>query len=94
MSKKVKLFKSKERRTRNEVSTFLKDLAAKIDEGQVLLRQGNQETNLELPDNVKFEVEADQKQKKHKGLKYSLEVEIEWYEGDKVNRGDGKLELG
>lgn len=94
MSQKVKLFKSKERRTRSEVSTFLRELAGKIEEGQVVLRQGSQETNLDLPENMVFEVEAERKEKKHKGLKQTLELEIEWYEGDNVNRGDGKLELG
>ena len=94
MARKQKLFKSDERRTRDEVSAFLRELADKVAGGIVVLKQGQQEIQVELPHNLILDVEIKEKEKRHKGLKHTLEVEIEWYEGDDEIRGDGTLELG
>ena len=82
MSSKHRLFKSEEKQSRSDVSAFLHELADKIGEGQVVLRQGDSEVVLEIPENLVLEIKADQKDKKGRGPRHSLEIEIQWYDDD------------
>jgi amphi-Trp domain-containing protein len=91
MGKEVRLFKSEERKTRAEVSDFLTQLADKLNQGQVILRQGAEELSLELPQNLILEIQVEDEDKKKKGTQHSLEVEIKWYDHDDAG---GPLELG
>jgi amphi-Trp domain-containing protein len=91
MSKERRLFKSEERKTQSEVSAFLHVLADKIATGQVVLRQGQEEITLQLPQNLVLEIQVEEEDKRDKGLQHSLEVEIKWYEGEAQG---GPLELG
>lgn len=81
MAKKTILFKSDERKNLKEVAAFLRQLADKIESGEVVLRRGAEEVKLRLPATVDFEIEAEAKPKK-RGTQQSLEIEIEWYEGE------------
>lgn len=92
MGRETRLFKSEERKTRAEVSHFLHQLADKISEGQVVLRQGQEEIILQLPENLILEVQVEDEDKKTKGIQHSLEVEIKWFDNDQA--GGGPLELG
>jgi amphi-Trp domain-containing protein len=91
MGKEKKLFKSEERRNRSEVCTFLRQLADKIDEGRVILSQGQEELSLDLPHNLVLEIQVEDEDKKRKGIQHSLEIEIKWFEGDAAG---GPLVLG
>jgi amphi-Trp domain-containing protein len=91
MGKEVRLFKSEERKNRADVSAFLHQLADKINEGQVILRQGGEELSLNLPHNLILEIQVEDEDKKRKGIQHSLEVEIKWFDDDS---GGGPLELG
>jgi amphi-Trp domain-containing protein len=91
MAKEIRLFKSEERKTRPEVSAFLHQLADKIAAGQVLLRQGQEEVSLQLPQNLILEIQVEDEDKKTRGTQHSLEVEIKWFDGDEAG---GPLELG
>lgn len=91
MGKEVRLFKSEERKSRPEVTAFLRELADKIDSGQVILRQSEEQTTLEIPQNLVLEIQVDNEDKKHKGVQHSLEIEITWYDDDAKR---GPLELG
>lgn len=91
MGKEVILFKSKERKARADVSGFLRQLADKIDEGKVVLKQGAEELALEIPHNLILEIQVEDEDKKRKGLEHSLEVEIKWFDSDAPG---GPLELG
>ena len=91
MGKETRLFKSEERKSREEVSTFLTQLAGKISEGTVVLRQGAEEINLELPYNLILEIQVEDEDKKRKGIQHSLELEIKWFDDDSPA---GPLELG
>lgn len=91
MGKETTLFKSKERNRRTDVVSFLHALADKIDQGQVVLRQGRDEVTLKIPESIVLEVKAEDEQKKVKGVQHSLEVELKWY--DKDHNG-GELQLG
>ncbi|MGD8585266.1 MAG: amphi-Trp domain-containing protein [Chloroflexota bacterium] len=91
MGKETRLFKSQERHTRDEVSAFLHQLADKIGQGQVVLRQGKDEISLALPSKLVLEVQVEDEDKKRKGIQHSLEVEIKWFDSDEAG---GSLELG
>ena len=91
MGKETRLFKSEERKNRADVSAFLHQLADKVNEGQVILRQGVEELALNLPHNLILEIQVEDEDKKRKGIQHSLEVEIKWFDGDS---GGGPLELG
>ena len=91
MGKETRLFKSEERKNRGEVSAFLTQLAAKISEGQVVLRQGQEEIALQIPQNLILEIQVEDEDKKTKGIQHSLEVEIKWFDDDSSS---GPMELG
>ena len=94
MSKERKIFKSEEHKHRSEVSDFLHQIAGKIGEGQVILRQGQQEIILELPENLVLEIQVEEENKRERGLQHSLEIEIKWTEGAQGGSEAGPLELG
>ncbi|NBD34533.1 MAG: amphi-Trp domain-containing protein, partial [Chloroflexi bacterium] len=61
--KKRILFKSKERRDLQSVSAFLHQLADKLAEGEVLLRQGADEVSIAVPGNLRMSLKAKEKVK-------------------------------
>ncbi len=91
MGKEITLFKSEEMKARAEVSAFLQMLAAKLNAGQVVLRAGEEELTLEIPHRVVLEVQAEDEDKKAKGIQHSLEITIKWFDADGLA---GPLELG
>ena len=90
MGKETRLFKSEERKSRSDVGAFLHQLADKISEGQVVLRQGQEEIVLQFPHNLILEVQVEDEDKGAKGIQHSLEVEIKWFDDEE----GGPLELG
>lgn len=92
MAKKTVLMKSKDRLSRADAAAFLRQLADKVESGEVSLIQGSQEVSLEIPAQVTLEVDAEDKSKK-RGTKRSLEIEMEWYVGMEGEARSG-LELG
>ena len=91
MGKEVILFKSEEKRDRADVAAFLRQLADKVEAGDVVLRQGADELTLSIPPVVTLEVKAEEESSK-KGPKNSLEIELEWRPG--AEQQEGRLELG
>lgn len=90
MGRETKLFKSQERKSRAEVAEFLRQLADKVDADGVVLRQGQEEIALRLPESLILEIQVEDEDKGTKGVQHSLEVEIKWFEGDQA----GPVELG
>ncbi|OKH19328.1 amphi-Trp domain-containing protein [[Limnothrix rosea] IAM M-220] len=91
MGRETRLFKTKEAKTRTEVSNFLRQIAEKIAQGEVILRQGTEELTLQIPENLILEIQVEDEEKKTKGLQHSLEMEIKWFDNDAAS---GSLELG
>lgn len=91
MGKEVRLFKSEERMNRDDTSAFLHQLADKLAEGNIILRQGSEEINLTIPHNLILEIQVEDEDKISKGVKHSLELEIKWFDEDAQS---GPLELG
>lgn len=90
MGRETRLFKSEERKGRAEVGAFLRELADRIAEGEVVLRQGQEEITLQLPQGLVLEVQVEDEDKGVKGIQHSLEVELKWYDAEQ----GGPLELG
>ena len=91
MGKETRLFKSEERMSRPDLSAFLHQLADKLSEGNVALRQGGEQITLEMPHNLILEIQVEDEDKKRKGVQHSLELEIKWFDKDAPS---GPLELG
>ena len=91
MGKEVRLFKSEDRFSRADASEFLRQLADKIESGNVNLKQGNQEMQLTIPHHLILEIQVEDEDKKTRGIQHSLEVELKWF--DDMNES-GPLELG
>ncbi len=83
MGKEKVLFSSEEKRSRSDVAAFLRALAEKLETGKVVLQQGEQSLALDIPGNLTLEIKAEEEDKRTK-TKYSLEVELEWYPGEKA----------
>ncbi len=90
MGKEIVLFKSEERKERPSVVSFLHQLADKLEEGEVTFRQGTEEITVVVPDRIILEVKVEEEGKKGRTQR-SIEVEIEWIEGDESG---GALTLG
>jgi amphi-Trp domain-containing protein len=73
------LFKSEERKNIQEVADVLRQIADKIEKGEVVLKRGSEEVRLEIPSNVILELKVEEETKKN--TKRTLEIEIEWIEG-------------
>lgn len=83
MGREIVLFKSEERKDLDSVVDFLHQLADTLAENQVKLRRGTEELTVHIPNNVVFEIKVEEENKQGK-MKRSLEVEIEWIEGDET----------
>ncbi len=90
MSKETILFSSEEPRSLQSVAEFLRQLADKLDQKEVTFKQGKQELNVRVPNNVVLEIKVEEEAKKRKTQR-SIEIEIEWNEGDE---GVGGVSLG
>ena len=80
----------RENRFKKNVAAFLHQLADKLAENRVILRQGTQEIIVDIPNNVVLEIKVEEELKKKK-TQQSLEIEIEWNVGE---ADPGYLELG
>lgn len=92
MGKETILMRSEEKVSRSEAAAFLRQLADKLDAGQVTLKQGSDELLLEIPAQITLEVKAEDEPKR-KGTQRSLEIEFEWMLGAAVDSPSG-IELG
>lgn len=81
MAKKNLLLKSDEVMSRADVAGFLRQVSEAVAKGQVTLKQGEEMVEVDIPDQVEFEVEVAEKPKK-KGKQLSLEFELEWIVGE------------
>lgn len=91
MGRETVLFSSKETRSRADISTFLREVADRMDTGRITLRQGPNELVLDLPSQMVLELKVEDEEKRRKGTQHSLEIELKWYDGGEPFVG---LELG
>ncbi len=86
MGRETVLFRSEEHKTRPEVVGFLRGLADRVEKGEVTFQQGDDSVTVNLPHNLVLELKVETEDKKGRE-KRTLEVEIEWYEGDNGDTG-------
>lgn len=82
VTKEKVLLKSENPKTLGEISEFLRALADKVQDGNLILKQAGEEVNLSLPQNCVLEVKVEE-EPRGDTKKYQLEVEIEWSENGK-----------
>jgi amphi-Trp domain-containing protein len=90
MGQGTRLVKSEGRVARNDAAAFLRELADKVEAGRVVLRRCGEELTLALPESLVLEIQADEEVKGARGMQRSLEIELEWREGEE----GGPVELG
>ncbi|MGD2105619.1 MAG: amphi-Trp domain-containing protein [Anaerolineae bacterium] len=89
MAKKSTLFRAEEWKSRQSTAAFLRELADNLEAGEVILRRGDDEINLALPETVELEIKVREKVKEHK-TERELEIEIEWTQ----EQAEGTVTLG
>ncbi len=87
MGRETILFKSAEKKTVAETASVLRAIADKIEFGKITLSSQASEVELVIPENVTLEIKAEEEQGRT-SLKRSLEIEIEWNEGDTQGAGN------
>ena len=85
MGKETILFKSEEKKTSSDIANTLRQIADKIDDGTMILKQGSEEITLEFPKNMVLELKIEEEQGKR--LKKSFEIELEWIIGEEQSDG-------
>lgn len=75
------LFKSEDMKSKKEAADILRQIADKIEEGNIVLKKGSEEVSVDIPEKVEVEIEASKKDKNGQ-TKKQLEIEIEWVEGE------------
>ena len=85
MGRETVLFKSEEKKASREVANTLRQIADKIDDGTMILKQGSEEITLEFPKNMVLELKIEEEQGKR--LKKSFEIELEWIIGEEQSNG-------
>ena len=85
MGRETVVFKSEEKKTSNDIANTLRQIADKIEEGTMILKQGSEEITLEFPKNMVLELKIEEEQGKR--LKKSFEIELEWIIGEEQSNG-------
>jgi amphi-Trp domain-containing protein len=83
MSKEHILMRSEERQSVAQAAAFLRELADRLAAGQINLRQGDEELSLSVSGDVNLELKVEE-EARASGRKMSLEIEIEWREGEEA----------
>ena len=86
MGRETVLFKTEEKMSRNDAAELLRQIADKIDNGKVVLQQGNKNVKLKIPGRVEVEIKAEKEVGRRKAKK-KIEVEIEWLVGSDADKG-------
>ncbi len=86
MGRETVLFKSEEKKTSSDIANTLRQIADKIDDGTMILKQGTEEITLEFPKKMVLELKIEEEQGK-KRLKKSFEIELEWIMGEEQSDG-------
>jgi len=85
MARETVLFKSEEKKASSDIANNLRQIADKIDDGSMILKQGSEEITLEFPKNMVLELKVEEEQGKR--LKKSFEIELEWAIGEEQAGG-------
>ncbi|MFW6003749.1 MAG: amphi-Trp domain-containing protein [Halanaeroarchaeum sp.] len=89
------LFKSESPQSREDIATYLRTVADKLEQGgPITLRSGGESVTMEPPARPTFEVKAEREGPTGGPDELSVEFELEWDEGAEGEAGGGgKLEI-
>lgn len=89
------LFESESDQTREEIASYLRSVAEKLEQGDAItLKSGSESVTMEPPARPTFEVKAEREGPTDGLGELSIEFELEWDEnGDEGNDGSGQLEI-
>ncbi|AEH39090.1 amphi-Trp domain-containing protein [Halopiger xanaduensis] len=89
------LFKSESDLPREEIASYLRSVADKLDQGEtVTLKSGSESVTMDPPARPTFEVKAEREGPADGPGELSIEFELEWDEnGDETDAGSGQLEI-
>ena len=90
MSAKNTLFRSKETLERREVVELLHQLADSLERDELVLRQGEQSTRLQVPKTVALQIKA-ASQDKRENTKHAVSLKLSWREGEEPQ---GEVSIG
>jgi amphi-Trp domain-containing protein len=82
MAKKVKLFRHKTYKSKDEVSEFLQELGQKVAEGEVVFKQTPEDFLLEIPNHMTLNVKVNKKKKPAEGTRHKMTIKLTWNESD------------
>lgn len=87
------LFETERSHSREEIATYLRSVADKLDDGgDLTLSSGGESVELAVPDRPTFEVKAERET--NSGTpELSVEFELEWKEGQDAEGGSGDLSI-
>jgi amphi-Trp domain-containing protein len=85
MAKKSVLLKSKERKDVQSVAAFLRQLADRLEQREVVFQRGDEEIVVPVASDVVLSLKVKEKAKK-RGLKRKLKLALKWVDG---KRGKG-----
>jgi len=89
------LFKLESDQSREEIASYLRAVADKLDSGNAMtLKAGSESVTLNPPDRPTFEVKAEREGPAGNMTERSIEFELEWDENDGgESGGDEQLEI-
>ena len=89
------LFKSESEQTREEIASYLRNVADTLDSGNALtLKTGSESVRLNPPARPTFEVKAEREGPAGNMTEVSVEFELEWDENaGEESSGSGQLEI-
>lgn len=89
------LFKSESDQSREEIATYLRRVAEKLEQGDAItLKSGSESVTMEPPTRPTFEVKAEREGPTDGPGELSIEFELEWDENSgEGDSGSGQLEI-
>jgi amphi-Trp domain-containing protein len=86
------LFKTEQSHSREEIATYLRSVADRLDGGgDLTLSSGGESVELSIPDRPTFEVKAERET--NGSTELSVEFELEWKEGQDATGESGELSI-
>jgi amphi-Trp domain-containing protein len=89
------LFKSESAQTREEIASYLRNVAEKLEQGgSISLKAGSESVTMDPPARPTFEVKAEREGPSDGPGELSIEFELEWDENSETGEGGtGNLEI-
>jgi len=89
------LFKSESAQTREEIASYLRNVAEKLEQGgSISLKAGSESVTMDPPTRPTFEVKAEREGPADGPGELSIEFELEWDENSETGEGGtGNLEI-